>query len=146
MTTPIAEPRSQEVTRIVNRTSIITMAIAAVLSPIPMADEIAFIPVYGIMATRIGKKHGLAVRDIPWRPVGTTIFAALGARAAINVTVSFIPGVAAVANAISAGSITQIVGAYIDSACENPSAARPLAFREIADVIKDRLRSRIPRV
>src|ERR1043166_165809 len=93
-------PPSADVSRIINRTSLVTMALAAVLSPIPLADELLFVPVYGVVAARIGKHHGLATRDVPWRPIVMTALAALGARAAINVTVSYIPGVAAVANAI----------------------------------------------
>src|SRR4051794_13917804 len=95
-------PPGADVSRIINRTSLVTMALAALLSPIPLADELAFIPVYGVMASRIGKRHGLAARDVPWKPIVGTALAALGARAAINVTVSYIPGVAAIANAISA--------------------------------------------
>src|SRR5436305_2043251 len=113
-------PPRPEVSRIINRTSVVTMALAAVLSPIPLADELAFVPVYGIMAARIGKHHGLAPRDVPWRAIATTALAALGARAALNVTVAYIPGVAAVANAISAATVTQVLGAYVDAACDAP--------------------------
>jgi len=120
------------------------MALAAVLSPLPLADELVFVPVYGVMAARIGKHHGLATRDVPWRPIVTTALAALGARAAVNVTVSYIPGVAAVANAISAATVTQILGAYVDAACDAPEHARAMTMREIGERIREKLKSRSP--
>jgi uncharacterized protein (DUF697 family) len=138
------EPLRPEVSRIINRTSLATIAIAAVLSPIPLADELVFVPVYGIMAMRIAKRHSLATKDIPWKPIFASTLAALGARAAVNVTVSYIPGVAAVANAISAAAITQLLGAYVDAACDAPEHARAMTMKEIADRIREKLRTRSP--
>jgi uncharacterized protein (DUF697 family) len=128
----------------VRRTSLVAAAIAVVLSPIPLADEIALLPVYGVMASRIGKAHGLIARDLPWRPIASTAIAALAARAAINVTVSYIPGVAAVANCISAVTVTQLLGSYIDDACADPAKAHPLTVREIGDRIRDAVRRQTP--
>jgi uncharacterized protein (DUF697 family) len=136
------EPLRPEVSRIINRTSVATMAIAALLSPVPLADELVFVPVYGFMAARIGRQHGIAFGEMPWRPIVATTLAALGARAAVNVTVSYIPGVAAVANALSAAAITQLLGAYIDTTCDDPSAARALTVHEIGAHIKEKLRTR----
>jgi uncharacterized protein (DUF697 family) len=142
MTEHLQEPLPPEIARIVNRTSIVTMAIAAVLSPVPLADELVFVPVFGFMAVRIGKRRNLAPRDMPWRPIAATMLAALGARAAVNVTVSYIPGVAAIANAVSAATVTQLLGRYVDGACADPAAAKPLTLKEIGDLIREKLRSR----
>src|SRR5260370_34984171 len=97
----------QEVDRVIRRTSILTAALGVILSPIPLADELLLLPIFGVMTTRIGKEHGLLSREIPWRPVAATAFAGLAARAAINVTVSYIPGIAAAANAVRAIALTQ---------------------------------------
>jgi uncharacterized protein (DUF697 family) len=129
----------EQVHKVVSRTSVVAGAIAAVLSPVPMADEIAFVPVLGIMASRIGKAHGLAARDIPWRPIAQTTLATLTARATINVAVAYIPGVAAVANAVTAFAMTRFLGGYIDGACANPAAAHPLSMREVSDRLKESL-------
>jgi uncharacterized protein (DUF697 family) len=128
------------VQRLVARTSFLTGAIAVVLSPVPLADEIAFLPVFGVMATRIAKTHGLGMKDVPWRPIAATTVAALAARATVNVAVSYIPGVAAVANAVSAVTITRMLGSYVDEACGEPRAARALTFKDIAERMKDALR------
>jgi uncharacterized protein (DUF697 family) len=128
---------TESIRKLVARTSVLTGALAVVLSPIPLADELAFLPVFGVMATRIGKHHGLALRDLPWRPIAATTLSALAARATVNVAVSYIPGVAAVANAVSAVTVTQLLGRYVDGACAEPGTARPLTVREIAEHLRD---------
>ncbi|MEO6420934.1 MAG: hypothetical protein ABIP39_16090 [Polyangiaceae bacterium] len=111
--------------------------IGVVLSPIPLADELALLPVYGLMTSRIGTHHGLERSEVPWRPIALTAFAGLAARAAINLTVSFIPGVAAVANAASAAALTELFGRYVDTACQNPADAHILTVREFAQRFRD---------
>jgi len=44
----------------------------------------------------------------------------------VNLTVAYIPGVAAVANAVSAVALTQFLGRYIDGACSEPASTRAL--------------------
>jgi hypothetical protein len=130
---------TDRIRKLVARTSYVTGAIAVVLSPIPLADEIAFLPVFGVMASRIAKSHGLAMRDVPWRPIAATTVAALAARATVNVAVSYIPGVAAVANAVSAVTVTRLLGSYVDGACAEPGTARALSVKEIVTRMKDAL-------
>jgi uncharacterized protein (DUF697 family) len=127
------------VKKVVKTTSMVAGALAVVLSPIPLADEIAFLPIYGFMAARIGREHGLRFREVPWRPIATTTLAAMAARATVNVAVSYIPGVAAVANAVSAVTVTRLLGDYVDGACREPAAARPLSVREVAVRLKTAL-------
>ena len=131
------ESLSPEVRRIVRRAGITSAVIGVILSPIPLADEIVLLPVYGLMSSRIGKHHGLAKTEIPWRPILWTTCAGLAARAAVNLTVSFIPGVAAVANAASAAALTQLLGRYVDAACRNPADTRVLSMRDFADQFRD---------
>ena len=119
------------VERLIRRTSIVTAVFGVVLSPIPLADELLLLPIYGVMTARIAKDHRLSSRLIPWRPVLATAVAGLAARAAVNVTVSYIPGVAAFANAVSAVALTQFFGRYVDDACANPAGARAFSVKEI---------------
>jgi len=112
-------------------TGLASAALGVVLSPVPLADELLLAPVYGLMTLRIAKHHGLAVRRIPWSPIATTTLAGLMARAAVNVTVSYIPGVAAAANAVSAVALTRALGRYIDGVCADPGGARPLTARAL---------------
>ena len=56
---------TEAVRKLLARTSMVTGALAVVLSPIPLADEIVFLPVFGVMAARIGKTRlidNIAVR------------------------------------------------------------------------------------
>jgi uncharacterized protein (DUF697 family) len=122
---------TESVRKLVSRTSYVAGAIAVVLSPIPLADEVALLPVFGVMTGRIARTHGLKLRDVPWRPIATTTLAALTARATLNLAVSYIPGVAAVANAVSAVTITHLLGRYVDETCESPDAAQSLSMKEI---------------
>jgi uncharacterized protein (DUF697 family) len=108
---------SNDVQTIVLQTSVASAALGVVLSPIPFADELLLVPVYGVMAARIGSAHGLGVTEIPWKPIAGAIVAGLASRAAVNATVGFIPGVAAIANAVSAAALTRLLGAYADRAC-----------------------------
>src|SRR3954466_12477110 len=101
---------SAGVRRVITRTSVVGFGLGVILSPIPLADELLLFPVYAVMTARIAKHHGLSFREIAWKPILSTAAAGLAARAAINVTVSFIPGVAAVANAVSAAALTQLMG------------------------------------
>ncbi len=111
------ESTKARVSRIVWQTSFLSAALGAVLSPIPFADEIVLVPVYGIMARRIGKAHGLGITEVPWRPIFGAITAGLATRAALSVVVAMIPGVAAVANAVSATVLTRQLGSYASKAC-----------------------------
>ncbi len=133
---------TDSVKKLLSRTSVVTAAIAVVLSPIPLADELVFLPVFGVMASRIGRAHGLTFGQVPWRPIASTTLAALAARATLNLAVSYIPGVAAAANAVSAVTVTRLLGNYVDDACANPSAARPLGVRELATRMKDAITGR----
>lgn len=111
------EERASRIKRVVLRTTVASAALGVVLSPIPLADELVLLPVYGLMATRIGRAHGLGLTSVPWRPIFAAVAAGLASRAAVNVAFAFIPGVAAVANAVSAAALTQALGSFTDTAC-----------------------------
>src|SRR5579859_3055092 len=133
------------VDRVIRRTSLVTAVLGVVLSPIPLADELLLLPIYVHLTRRIGKERGLPPDQIPWKPVATTAIAGLAARAAVNITVSYIPGVAAVANAVSAVALTQFFGRYVDGVCDDPASARPLSVQEIlATLRKARTRAADP--
>lgn len=133
-------PLLPEVERSIHRTSLVAAVIGAVLSPIPLADELVLVPVFAVMTHSIARRRGLARKDIPWRAIVGTEVAGLGARAVVNLSVSFIPGVAAVANAASAALLTELVGAYVDSACDDPKAARALSTEQITSALRARLK------
>ena len=107
------------------------------LSPIPLADELALLPIFGVMTGRIAKTHGMKLSEVPWRPIAKTTVAALAARATVNVAVSYIPGVAAVANAVSAVTVTRMLGSYVDDVCMEPSTARPLSVKDVIARMKE---------
>jgi uncharacterized protein (DUF697 family) len=127
---------SPRVERLIRRTSLVAAGLGVVFSPIPLVDELLFVPVYGILASRIAKDHELTFRQVPWRPIAQTAVAGLAARAAVNLTVSYIPGLAAVANAVSALALTQFFGRYVDEACAHPSEARTLSVQEVVSHIR----------
>jgi len=54
---------------------------------------------------------------VPWKPIFTAVTAGLASRAAVNVAFALIPGVAAVANAVSAAALTRALGSYADTVC-----------------------------
>jgi len=131
--------REEEIERTIRRATIASIAIGIVLSPIPLADELVFLPGSGVLTARIARAHGLALKAVPWRPIALTALAGLGARAAINVTVSYIPFVAAAANAASAATLTRFFGRYVDTACENAAHGREthaLGWKDIVDTIR----------
>jgi uncharacterized protein (DUF697 family) len=124
---------------IVKRNTVASAVIGAVLSPIPLIDEVVLIPFYLLMAKKIAGKHELGRGQVPWKPIARTTFNGLFARAAVNVTVSYIPGVAAAANAASAAALTALLGNYVDDACKDPAAAQPIGVKAIVAVLKDKL-------
>ena len=124
---------------IVQRNTVASAVIGAVLSPIPLIDEVVLIPFYLLMAKKIAGKHELGRGQVPWKPIARTTFNGLLARAAVNVTVSYIPGVAAAANAASAAALTALLGSYVDDACKEPATAQPIGVKAIVGVLKDKL-------
>ena len=129
---------TRQVSRSIHVTSGVAASIAAVLSPIPMADEIVFVPLFGWLARRIAREHGLGWTKMPWRAISKTTLNGLVARATINLAVSFVPGVAAVANAVSAVLLTQFLGRYIDGACADPERAEALGVSTIVAGLRRR--------
>jgi hypothetical protein len=129
----------EAVARAIRGASITAAALGVVLSPIPLADEIALLPVYGVLTARIARARRLELRAVPWRPIALTAVAGLGARAAINLTVSYIPVVAAAANAVSGMALTQFFGRYVDAACATAQSGgdtAPLGVKDIADTLR----------
>jgi uncharacterized protein (DUF697 family) len=114
-----------QVKGVIWQTSLLSAAMGVVFSPVPLVDEILLMPVYGVMAARIGKARGLELGQVPWKAVFGAAAAGLAARAAVNVSFAFIPGVAAVANAISAAALTRLLGGYVDGVCRDGVAATP---------------------
>src|SRR5262249_42811427 len=108
---------NRQVKRVILQTTVASAALGVVFSPLPLVDELLLVPIYGVMSARIGSARGVRLLKVPWRPIGTAIVAGLAARAAANVGFAFIPGVAAVANAVSAAALTGLLGTYIDGAC-----------------------------
>jgi uncharacterized protein (DUF697 family) len=127
---------SPRVERLIRRTSILTAALGVVLSPLPLVDELFFLPIYGVLTSRIAKDHHLLFRQVPWKPICATALAGLAARAAVNLTVSYVPGVAAAASAASAVALTQFFGHYVDGACAHPNDAKPLGVQEVVNHIR----------
>jgi uncharacterized protein (DUF697 family) len=113
-----------EVSRTIHTTSATAGALAALLSPVPLLDEVVLLGVYGALVHRIGRAHGLELRAIPWKPVSITAASGLLARLAINLPFTFVPGVAAATNATTAVVLTEFFGRYVDQACGEPSAAK----------------------
>ncbi len=104
--------------KILRTTTWVSAATAVVLSPIPFADEVVLFGVYAGMSVSIGKKYALSARDVPWRSIAKRTALGLAARAAVSGLVGFIPGVAAVANAVSAAALTHRLGRFIEGECE----------------------------
>src|SRR5207247_9091180 len=105
-----------QISRTVHTASVVAAGLGALLSPIPLLDELLLFPLYGGLAARIGGAHGLSLDAVPWRPVLRTAFNGLLARAGLNLAVSYILVVAAVANAASAAVLTELFGRFADGA------------------------------
>lgn len=101
----------------VRRASIAAATIAVVLSPIPFADEVALLPVFGWLTVRVARARGLASHAIPWTALGRNAVAGLAVRAAVNAPFAAVPGVAAATNATTAVVLTRYYGSRVDRAC-----------------------------
>jgi uncharacterized protein (DUF697 family) len=129
-----------DVKKTVRNTCVFSASVAVVLSPIPFADEIILLPTYGVLAARIAKHHDVSLRAIPWKDAMKTATAAIAARAAVNLSVAYIPGVAAVTNATSAVCVTTFLGKYMHAICTDPTAPRVYSVQAIAAHLKARTR------
>lgn len=124
---------------VVRATEIGAAAVAAVLSPIPLADELLIAPALLGVAAAIGRERGLTLRQLPWRPLAETAAIGLAARAALNLAVSYLPGVAAVANAATAFALTRAYAEWADGACRDPAHARALSYADLVRTIRERV-------
>ncbi|HWE22505.1 MAG TPA: hypothetical protein VG496_01070 [Myxococcales bacterium] len=122
--------------RVVHGTSVMAAGVGALLSPLPLVDELVLAPAYGAMSWRIGRLHALPFASIPWRPITRTIVNGLLARAAANLVVAFVPGVAAAANAMTAAALTEWLGGYVDDACAAPSGVKAATIGEILSSLR----------
>ena len=134
-----------ETRRLVHKTSLIDAAIAVVLSPIPLLDEVIFVPVLGVLGGKIAKRHGLTRAQTPWRPMLATAVTGLAARAALNSTVAAVPFVSAAVGGATAAVLTETVGDAFDVMCRDPAHARALPLREALDRLRGALALRFPR-
>jgi uncharacterized protein (DUF697 family) len=123
----MSDEANKRVKRVIWQTTIASGALGVLLSPIPLADELLLVPIYGVMTVRIAGARGVSVLKVPWRPIGGAILAGLAARAAANVSFALIPGVAAVANMVSAVALTKLIGDYADKTCRGDTAEAPPA-------------------
>ncbi len=136
---------ARDVDGVIRRTSLVTGVVAAVLSPIPLLDEIVLVPIYTVLTTRIAARHELPLRRVPWRPIAKTGLAGLIARGIVNLGVALVPGVSAVANAATAMAFTEVLGRYIDDACGDPQRATPLAVKDIVTLLRAHPRTKAGR-
>jgi uncharacterized protein (DUF697 family) len=136
-----ASDATARVDRSIRRASVAAAALGVVLSPLPLVDEIALLPVYGLLTVNIARSRGLRARSVPWKPIVITAVTGLGARAAVNLTVGYIPVVAAAANAVSAVALTRVFGRYVDGVCHlvrDGGEVSPMG----ASLLRDALRPR----
>jgi uncharacterized protein (DUF697 family) len=110
---------------IVRATGIASAAIAAILSPVPLADELVLGPALLGVAAVIGREHGLGFADLPWGSLARTAMAGLTARAVLNLATSYLPGVAAVANAVTAFALTRAYAEWADRSAMSIKSPAP---------------------
>ena len=58
-----------EVRTFIHRTSVVSAGLGVLMSPIPFLDEVALIPVLGVLCTGIARHHALKWNEVPWRPM-----------------------------------------------------------------------------
>ena len=133
-----------DVRSLIHRTSVVSAGFGVVLSPIPLLDELALVPIYTVLTARIGRRHSLKWSQIPWRPILKTTAAGLVARAGINLTVALVPGVSAVGSAATAVALTEIFGTYVDGACADPAAAKPMSVKLVFSMLKELVAKKKP--
>jgi uncharacterized protein (DUF697 family) len=119
------------VERIVDQSSAAAAGLAVVLSPFPLVDEALMLPLLGTMSVRIGHVHGLGWKDLPWKALTITAAGGLVARATVTLGVSYLPFIAAAANAASGAALTGAFGAYADRVCAHPADAHAETLDEL---------------
>ncbi|MBN9161610.1 MAG: hypothetical protein BGO98_34910 [Myxococcales bacterium 68-20] len=128
---------SESAMRAVGGASVAAAGVAVMLSPIPLADELALLPVYAWLTARIAHARGRRVRDLPGGPLAKAALVGLGVRAALNAPLAGVPGVAAAMNAATAVGLTQIYAACVDHVCREPEA-KHIGVRDILAALRAR--------
>ena len=123
--------------RTIATASALSAAVAALLSPIPLADEIALMPLYAALAARLARIHRVPLRHVPWGALAATTWNGLVARAAANLAFNLLPLLAAGVNATTATVLTVSLGRYFDRALAHPEVAPDvIGFREPHDELR----------
>jgi uncharacterized protein (DUF697 family) len=125
--------------RPVHGTAITLGVVGALLSPIPLVDELIIMPTYIGLIYPVGRAHGLKVWQMPWRASARTALNGVAARAAVNLAFLSLPGFAAVANSLSAFALTELYGKFLNDACANPKEAKAIGPTAIAKALRARL-------
>lgn len=125
-------------TRAIRGASKAAAGISVVLSPIPLADELALVPVYLWLTLRIARARGKSSREVPWGPLAKVAVVGLVVRGAVDATVATIPGIAAVINASTAIALTQIYGSCADHICRGPTTRDALGWRDVLEALRAR--------
>jgi uncharacterized protein (DUF697 family) len=131
-------PASTDAARVIRRAAFVAGGVAAVLSPVPFADEAALLPVYGWLTIEVARARGTRLASIPWRSVAKAAVLGLAVRAAVNAPLAAVPGASAAMNAATAVGLMHAFGAYVDRLCADPTAK--LSVREILNAIRARAR------
>jgi hypothetical protein len=106
----------------VTATGVGAAAVAAILSPIPLADEVLLLPALIGVGAVVGLERGIAFGALPWRALAAGAVAGLAARGAINLVVATVPVIAAAANAATAFALTRAYASWAEGECRARAA------------------------
>jgi hypothetical protein len=97
------------------------------------------------LGAALGREQGLEWHELPWKAMARTAASGIIARAGINLAVTFVPFVAAAANAGTAFMLTRLYGEWAEKACASPEGAHTPSFREFEALLVDSLLGGRPR-
>jgi uncharacterized protein (DUF697 family) len=130
-----------ETRRILRRYRIASAVTSVVTHPVPLVDELFVIPIHYAFVVRLARARGVKVRDVPWRQVQQLIWGGAGVRFGFDLAFGVVPVAGAIAHAITASALTQVLGEYLDEALDKPSSPPPVTVQGI----KQSLLRRLPR-
>jgi uncharacterized protein (DUF697 family) len=113
--------------------------------PVPAVDELFVVPVHYRFSWKMARVMNVPIRAVPWREVSKIIWGGALVRFGIDVTLGLVPVAGVVSHVLSAVTLTEILGEYLDRALTGPEPPPPVTLRTLASSVVERLRRAMPR-
>jgi hypothetical protein len=134
-----------KIRRLILRYSIKSAVVSVIAHPVPAVDEIFVIPVHYGLSVKMAMAHKARILGLPWRQVHKIIWGGAAVRFCIDVTFGLVPIAGLVSHTLTAVTLTQFLGQYLDEALRQPGPPPPVTLQTLKDSLRPRVKTAKPK-